>query len=215
MRGHMGRILDIVVFGGERRAGPGAPPQMWRRVFHVFAGSSIPLTGIFVSETAMVLALAVLAAGGLVLDLVRFRIGWLNSIFTRSLAALLKQDEVAHITGATYMVIAAFLVYLIYGKDVAIPAMFFLSLGDPAAAIVGRDMPGPRVFRKSPFGTAAFIGVGCATLAVLLAADGIDHHWALWVGATVAGLIELASIPPDDNLGIPLLAGTALFVLGV
>jgi len=27
--------------------------------------------------------------------------------------------------------------------------------------------------------------------------------------------VELASIPPDDNLAIPLLAGTAMFLLGV
>jgi len=211
----MSWFLDILVFGGERRDFPGPPPSVWRRLFHIFAGSSIPLAGIFVSETAMIWSLAVLAAGGLVLDLVRFRIERLNLIFTRLLGPLLKQDEVAHITGATYMVIAAFFAFLIFGKDVAIPVMFFLSLGDPAAAIVGKDMPGPRLYGKSPFGTAAFIGVGCATLTVLLAADGVDHHWALWIGAAVAGLIELASSPPDDNLTIPLLAGAVMFGLGV
>jgi dolichol kinase len=211
----MSRFLDMLVFGGARRDLPGPPPPFWRRVFHIFAGSSIPLIGIFAPETAMTWVLAFLAAGGLVLDLVRFKIGWLNSIFTRMLAPLLKQDEVAHITGATYMVIAAFLAFAIFGKDVAIPVMFFLSLGDPAAAIVGRDMPGPRLLGKSPLGTAAFFAVGCATLAVLLAADGIDHHWALWVGVAVAGLIELASVPPDDNLAIPVLAGAVMFGLGV
>lgn len=211
----MSRFLDILVFGGERRDFLDPPPSAWRRLFHIFAGSSIPLAGIFVSETAMIWSLAVLAVGGLVLDLVRFRIEWLNLIFIRLLAPLLKQNEVAHITGATYMVIAAFFAFLIFGKDVAIPVMFFLSLGDPVAAIVGKDMPGPRLYGKSPFGTAAFIGVGCATLTVLLAADGIDHHWALWIGAAVAGLIELASSPPDDNLTIPLLAGAVMFGLGV
>jgi dolichol kinase len=93
--------------------------------------------------------------------------------------------------------------------------MFFLSLGDPAAAMVGRRMPGPRIFGKSPLGTAAFVGVGAGAAAVLIVANGIDHHWALWVGAGVAGVVELASIPPDDNLAIPLLAGTVMFVLGV
>jgi dolichol kinase len=208
-------FLEMLVFGGERRVPPAAIPSTWRRLFHITAGSSIPLTGIFVSESAMVWALALVATGGLVLDLVRFRIGWLNSIFTRLLAPLLKHDEGAHITGATYMVIAALLVYVLYGKDVAIPVMFFLSLGDPAAALVGRDMPGPRVFGKSPIGTAAFIVVAAAVLAVLISADGIEPHWALWVGAAVAGVVELATLPPDDNLTIPLVAGAAMFALGV
>jgi len=149
------------------------------------------------------------------LDLVRLKVGWLNALFMRSMASLLKEDEAGHITGATYMLIAALIVFLLYGKEVGIPVMFFLSLGDPAAAMMGRRMPGPRILGKSPGGTAAFIGVGAAAVAVLLAADGIDHHWALWVGVAVAGVVELASIPPDDNLAIPLLAGTAMFLLGV
>ncbi len=113
------------------------------------------------------------------------------------------------------MVIAALLVYLLYGKEVAIPAMFFLSLGDPVAALVGRPMPGPRIRGKSPFGTVAFIGVGVVALAVLIAANGIDYRWALWVGVAVAGAAELVTIPPDDNLAVPLLAGTAMHFMGV
>jgi len=204
----MRRFLDMLVYGAD-------PPQIGRRLFHVVAGSCIPLAGIFLSETVMIWALAILAAQGLVLDLVRLRVGWLNALFMRSMAPLLKEDEAAHITGATYMLIAALIVFVLYGKEVGIPVMFFLSLGDPAAAMMGRRMPGPRILGKSPGGTAAFIGVGAIAVAVLLATDGIDHHWALWVGVTVAGVVELVSIPPDDNLAIPLLAGTAMFLLGV
>ncbi len=211
----MRRYLGMLVYGRDRRVTSGAPPPIWRRLFHVVAGSSIPLAAIFIPETALIWALAVLAAQGLVLDLVRFRVGWLNSLFMRWLAPLLKEDEEAHITGATYMLIAALIVFVLYGKEVGIPVMFFLSLGDPAAAIVGRRMPGPRILGKSPGGTAAFIAVGAGAVAVLIAADGIDHHWALWVGAGVAGMVELISLPPDDNLSIPLLAGTALFLLGL
>ncbi len=155
------RYLDMLVFGGERRVVQGAsPPPIWRRLFHIIAGSSIPLAGIFVSETAMIWALAVLAGQGLALDLVRFRVGWLNSRFTRWLAPLLKEDEAAHITGATYMLMAALIVYVLYGKEVAIPVMFFLLLGDPAAAIEGRRVPGPRMMGKSPLGPAPARGPG-------------------------------------------------------
>jgi len=211
----MRRYLDMLVYGGERRVTPGASPPVWRRLFHIVAGSSIPLAAIFIPETPMVWVLVALAIQGIVLDLVRFRVGWLNSLFMHWLAPLLKEDEEVHITGATYMLISALIVFVLYGKEVGIPVMFFLSLGDPAAAIVGRRMPGPRIMGKSPGGTAAFIAVGSAAVAVLVAADGIEHHWALWVGAGVAGVVELISLPPDDNMAIPLLAGTAMFLLGV
>jgi dolichol kinase len=210
----MRRFLDMLVFGGERRTIVADSPPVWRRLFHVVAGSSIPLAAIVLSETTMIWALALLAAGGLTLDLVRFRVDWLNALFLRWMAPLLKQDEAAHITGATYMIIAALVVFVLYGKEVGIPVMFFLSLGDPAAALVGRRMPGPRIRNKSPLGTAAFIVVGAGVAAVLVGANGVDHYWALWVGAAVAGVVELASFPPDDNLAVPLLAGTAMYFLG-
>ncbi|MEE3168095.1 MAG: hypothetical protein VX654_11345, partial [Chloroflexota bacterium] len=126
----MRRFLDMLVYGGEKRVVEGgALPPIGRRLFHVVAGSCIPLAGIFLSETVIIWALAILAAQGLVLDLVRFRVGWLNALFMRSMAPLLKEDEAGHITGATYMLIAALIVFVLYGKEVGIPVMFFLSLG--------------------------------------------------------------------------------------
>jgi len=211
----MRRYLDMLVFGGERRLVQGAPPPpIWRRLFHIVAGSSIPLAGIFVSETAMIWALAVLAGQGLALDLVRFRVGWLNALFTRLLAPLLKEYEAAHITGATYMLIAALIVFYLFGTTIAVAAMMFLALGDPAAALVGQRTPGPRFWGKSPGGTAAFVAVSLLAVAVLGGTGAVDYHWGLLVGAAVAGLVELAPLPLDDNLTVPLAAGTAMHFLG-
>lgn len=158
--------------------------------------------------------MAVIAGGGLAIDLARFNLAWLNRHYVRWLALLMKSDEATHITGATYMVVAGLLLFVLYGKDVAVPAMFFLSLGDPAAALVGSKLRGPRFSGKSPGGTLAFIAVCAAVTAVLVAAGGIDDHRALWVGAAVAGLVELASVPPDDNFAIPILSGTAMHLMG-
>ena len=207
------RFAGLVIFGGERRTEPTGQPKIWRRLFHVFAGSTIPVAGILAPETEFLMALAALAAGGLALDLARFGVGPLNRLYLRWMAPLLKSDEEFHITGATYMLIAAVLVFWLYGKGVGVPVMFFLSLGDPAAAIVGKRMPGPRLLGKSPGGTAAFIAVGVVVAALLLSFGTVEHHWALWAGAAVAALVELAGIPPDDNLTIPLIAGTAMWAM--
>ena len=214
------RFAGLVVFGGKRRPstsseGAVAQPKIWRRLFHLSAGSCIPIAGIFTPEDGFLIALAILAVGGLTLDLARFGIGPLNRVYLRWMAPLLKSDEESHITGATYMLIAAVLVFWLYGKGVGVPVMFFLSLGDPAAAIMGRRMSGPRLLGKSPGGTAAFAAVGGAVAGVLLAFGAIEYHWALWAGAGIAALAELAGIPPDDNLTIPLIAGTAMWAMGV
>ena len=186
----------------------GAPPPVWRRLFHLTAGSSIPVAGIFVPDLLMVLALAALAAGGLGLDLARFRVEGLNRIFLRWLAPLLKSDEGRRITGATYMAIAALVVFLVFDRPVAVAALLFMSLGDPAAALVGRRMPGLRIFGKSPVGTAAFIAVSWAVVGLLVGSGVVDYHWGLMAGAVAAGLAELAPLPVDDNI-------TAMYFFGV
>lgn len=191
------------------------PPPVWRRLFHVTAGSTIPVAGIFVPDLLMVLALAALAAGGLGLDQVRFRADRLNRIFLRWLAPLLKADEGSRVTGATYMAIAALVVFLVFDRPLAVAALLFLSLGDPAAALVGRRMPGPRIFGKSPVGTAAFIAVSWVVVGVLVGSGVVDYHWGLMAGAVVAGLTELAALPVDDNLTVPIAAGTAMYFFGV
>ena len=179
------------------------------------AGSTIPVAGIFAPEDFTVAALAVMCGGGLVLDLTRFQIPWINRRFLYWLAPLLKDDERRRFTGATFMIIGALFSFLLFGPQVAVSALLFLSLGDPAAALVGRRLPGPRIRGKSPGGTAAFILVSFAVVAALTGSDAIDYHWGLWIGAVIAGLVEMASLPPDDNLSIPLLAGAAMYFLGV
>jgi dolichol kinase len=193
----------------------GAPPPVWRRLFHLTAGSSIPVAGIFVPDLLMVLALAALAAGGLGLDLARFRVEGLNRIFLRWLAPLLKSDEGRRITGATYMAIAALVVFLVFDRPVAVAALLFMSLGDPAAALVGRRMPGLRIFGKSPVGTAAFIAVSWAVVGLLVGSGVVDYHWGLMAGAVAAGLAELAPLPVDDNITVPIAAATAMYFFGV
>ena len=198
----------------EASHNPGAStPPIWRRLFHIVAGSSVPLAGIFAPEQAMVIALAVLAAGGLSLDLVRFRISGLNQMFLRWFAPLLKVEEGHRITGATYMLIAALIAFYLFSTTIAVAAMMFLALGDPAAALVGRRTPGPRFWGKSPGGTAAFVAVAMLAVAVLGGTGAVDYHWGLLVGAVVAGLVELAPLRLDDNLTVPLIAGAVMHIL--
>ena len=80
------------------------------------------------------------------------------------------------------MVIGGLFSFLFFGSEVAVPALLFLSLGDPVAALVGRRMPGPRVLGKSPGGTAAFVAVAMAVVAVLVGSDAIDYHWGFGWG---------------------------------
>jgi glycerol-3-phosphate acyltransferase PlsY len=188
-------------------------PAIWRRLFHLTFGSIVPVAGIFASWPVMVAAAGSLALGGLALDLTRFRSGALNRLFLRWLAPLLKAGEDYRLTGATYMLLAAFFAFLLFDQAVAVTALLFLSIGDPVAALLGGRTAGPKILGKSPLGTVAFIGVSLLVVTVLISSGFIQFHWGLLAGAIVAGLMELAPIPLDDNLTIPLLSGAVMHFL--
>ncbi|MDE2939207.1 MAG: hypothetical protein OXR67_09885 [Chloroflexota bacterium] len=186
--------------------GSSGPP--WpRRLFHAAVGTAIPVTAYFLPDLLPIILIGILAAASLALDLVRFRVPWLNRQFLYWLSLLVKKEEEAHITGATYLLIAAFVSFLVFDKEIAVAVLLFLSLGDPAAALIGRPVPGPRIMGKSPIGTMAFVGVSLLVIAVLATTGVLEFQWVLVVAAVVAGLVELAPLPLDDNLTVPLISG--------
>ena len=191
------RFATLLLFGGERRSGPGAQPKAWRRLFHLGAGSSIPIIAIFLAEDLLVGGLAVLGAGALAVDLARFRLEWLNRRYLRWFAPLLKGDESGHITGATYMVISALIVFLLYGKEVGVPVMFFLSLGGPGGSRSRPPGAGASPDGKVACGLCGLCGrrrrrlghadVGRRHRAPLGVMGGSVHSRAGGVGLTAAG----------------------------
>lgn len=182
-------------------------PPWPRRLFHAAVGTAIPVVALFLPEPLPALLIGIMAAVSLALDLIRFRIPWLNRLFLYWLSLLLKKEEEARITGATYLLIAACISFLIFDKEIAVAVLLFLSLGDPAAALIGRPTPGPRILGKSPVGTVAFVAASLLVVGVLEVTGVLEFHWVLVTAAVVAGLVELAPLPFDDNLTVPLISG--------
>lgn len=182
-------------------------PPGARRLFHAAVGTSIPVVALFLSEPLPVFVTGIMAAGSLALDLIRLRTPWLNRLFLRWLRLLLKTEEESRITGATYLLIAAFIAFLAFDKEIAVTVLLFLSLGDPAAALIGGPIPGPRIFGKSPVGTVAFVGASLLVIGLLTTTGVLEFHWTLVAAAVVGGLVELAPLPFDDNLTVPLISG--------
>ena len=190
-------------------------PLHWRRLFHVGACSAIPLVGIFLSTTVMVILLGCLSGLALLVETARFRFPALNRLLMPRLKPLLKETESHRVTGATYIALSALVAFLLFDKPVAIMALFFLSLGDPVAALVGSRLGGFRVYGKCPLGSLAFIIVSIATAGVLSAVGVVPFHWGLAAGAAIAAAVELAPSLVDDNVTIPLVSGAAMTLMGV
>ena len=186
-----------------------------RRLFHMAGSSICPVLALFVQRDLVVTLLLGATVLFVVGDVVRLLVGRLNRLFHRLFRQLLRKAEESRITGASYMLLGTVGAFVLFSKDVAILAVFFAALGDPIAAMIGIRVPGKRVFGKSLLGTMAMIAVALGVAGILHVTAGIGVRWPVVVGAMVAGIVELLPLPLDDNLRVPIVAGTAMTFLGM
>jgi dolichol kinase len=190
-------------------------PSIWpRRLFHFLAGSTIPTGILFLPESVVEWMLIVGIVVAVSIEVGRMFVPNLNDMVISRLP-LFKDAERDVVTGATFLVISAAVAYFAFSKEIVVLALFFLSVGDPLAALVGRWDPKFRVFGKSLIGTAAF-ATG-AVAAGLIVSTHPDIPWAWWIvpGAMIAAAVELVPFPVDDNITIPLVTAGAMTLLAM
>ena len=183
------------------------PIPVGRRVFHLVAASCATLLSLVMPEPAYMTLVGGGALLSLAVDVSRQRAGFFNRAYMGIFSSILKPTEATDITGATYLLIAIFFAFYFFGMEVALPVLMFIAVGDPVAALIGPYSPGPRLWGKSPVGSLAFIAASMAVWAILVAAGFGAWSWAVVITAVVAAAVELAPIPLDDNLRVPLIAG--------
>ena len=148
------------------------------------------------------------------LEIARRRSQRFNRWFVRRFSVLLKESESKAVLGSTWMLVSAFFVFFIFGREAAIAALLFIAVGDPIAGIVGRRYGRLRVGRKTLEGTAAF-ALGAGAVGCALAAGGLGMpYWVALTGAAVAAIVELAPTPLDDNLTVPPASAAVMWGLG-
>ena len=171
--------------------------------------------GLMLPSDPVINILILLSVMAVSMEVLRLSSPRINYTLTNLTKYLLKVGEIRNITGATYMVIASLLVFLLFDKSIAVISLFFLSIGDPVAALVGIRTRKYMVFDKSPIGTVAFIASCFILISFLMFTGVISFHWGLIVGAIVAGTVELLPSVIDDNITIPLASSTAMMLVGV
>ena len=184
-----------------------------RNLFHLIAGSLLPLIGLLVPRDIIFWTSVSVAGLAIGVELARFTFGRVNDYVFTHIGVLFKEGERRAVSGATYMLIGTVGAFLFFDKSLAIMALLFLSLGDPAAAIVGTRYGRHRIFSKSLEGSAAFLSVSLIVAGLFALSGAISPVWPMLVGASVAALVELLPLPIDDNLTVPMFAGVVTAAL--
>jgi dolichol kinase len=160
--------------------------------------------------------LAILAIFLLAFDLLKARYKPFKSFMMRFFGKVLRKNEMqGGMTASTIVVASAAFTILIFREEIAVVALLYLSLGDSAAALVGKHFGRIRlVGQRTLEGSLAALNT-CLLVSLFALWSAPEFGWfltpaTLLVGSVVATLSELFYLPLDDNFRIPVFAGLAM-----
>ena len=175
-----------------------------RSVVHLSA-ILIPFLVEATSKPAVVVALVVTTAAYILSEAVRLRAKSVPFI-TRFTLAMSREDESPRLVVApVYLAVGVVLSLLAFPKNIAYASITIVAVGDPVASYVGRKLGRIHVRQKTLEG---FIAGLIASFAAAL--FWVPPHLAL-AGSVTGMLLELLGVL-DDNLAIPIGAGSAMLV---
>lgn len=190
----------------------GIDDEIKRKVFHMF---TLLYAALFVWGGRM-LSLQVLGGAFLcvaVMETFRLHHQAFNDKLMSLFGNIHREKEATRPSGILWTLAGAFLtILLVPHPDIVVTCLWFLAVGDAAAALVGKKWGHIRIGGKSLEGSAAcFLACWVAGTIFLDPPGGKVPEAA--VGAFAAALLEALPLPLDDNIWIPLVSGLVLTFL--
>ncbi|MFT4605400.1 MAG: dolichol kinase [Rhodothermales bacterium] len=190
--------------------------EIARKALHIGA-MLLPAGMMFVDRWIALAILAPLALNAMWLDRYRLKNPAVSAWLSRNLGFMMRPDERdshrsrVFFNGATWVMITAFLLLLVFPARFAAPAMVIAMIADAGAALVGRKIgrlkwPGTS---RTVEGTLGFLVTGALT-ALLFPDLPLEHRLAA-VG--VAALVEIPPLKVNDNVLLPFAAAATLWYL--
>ncbi len=186
-----------------------------RGLLHIVVGLSIPIAALFLSRIVLLISLGVVTFILLTVELLRFKVPSINRVFLRFYKPLLREKEISHLTGASYLFSASLLAFLVFPRDIAVLAISFMAVGDAVAALVGKRIGKRKLLGKTLEGDLASF-ISCLAVGFIFYSAGLELPLlTIVVGSVVAAIVEAVPIPINDNLTIPLLSGVVMTVMQI
>lgn len=180
--------------------------ELPRRLFHTCSCLVFPIIALFLPRDIFLLLLVSVTALFLFFELIRFHFPTMNNWFLTHFRILLREKETAKLTGSSYLLIASVISFLVFDRSIAVLSFAFLAVGDPVGGAAGTRWGKRKIRGKSLEGSLAFFLAALIFGLLLNMVTKVDML-VLFLGVLGATLIEFLSLPPDDNLTIPLFSG--------
>ena len=144
----------------------------------------------------------------ILLDLLRIKNQKVRDFYNIFFKSITREQESAHLTGASYVFIASTITIILFPETIAIAALMIMSISDTFAAIIGRTYGSIIIGRKSLEGSTSFL---ITSLAIVLLFPELKIFISI-ISVLIATIAELYT-PITDNLSIPIaFAGTYMLL---
>lgn len=192
--------------------------EVLRKAIHL-CSLSIPVIYYFITKELALKILIPLLILSLIIDLGRYYFKPIQDFFYNLFGFLLRRHEKDHqkknLNGATYVLISAVVVILIFPKVFVVTSFSVLIIGDIAAALIGRKYGKRKFLLKSLEGTLAFFIFSCIVILFTPKIEGNIIEFIIgFISVAVGAIAENISIGwADDNLTIPITVGLTMWIL--
>ena len=184
-----------------------------RKAIHI-TSALIPLFYLLMlSREGTLLALLICTLVTFLIELLRGILTPFRNLFEQVVGYMLRSAESKTLTGATYVIVGSFLTVLTFSREIAITALFILSISDTMASLIGRNIPIVRIGGKSLGGSLAFF------VSALVIARLMHIPWSAAEAGAITGTVveaaplRLGNFAIDDNLSVPLMVGLVMTAL--
>jgi len=192
--------------------------EVIRKSIHL-CSLSIPVIYYYITKELALSILIPLAILSLVLDLGRYFFPPLKKIFYPIFGFLLRKHEKdenkKNLNGATFVLISAVIVVLLFPKIFVVTGFAVLIVGDIAAALIGRKFGKHKFLYKSLEGTSSFFISSFFVVLVTPKISGDISEYIIGFVAIAVGAIaeNISSGWIDDNLTVPISVGIVMWIL--
>lgn len=178
--------------------------------------------------------LATLFVGIASCDLIRFKYEEFNRLYIKVVGFLMREKEVSGFNGVIWYLLGLVIVFLLFPKDVSLLAVLLLSWADTAASTIGRAYG----YLTPKIGSKSFAGSGSAFLMSSFSCwvlysyfipsypevnrpgdimwspetSKITYPWLILIAGVVGSISEAIDVF-DDNLTIPVLSATLMWII--
>ena len=192
--------------------------EVFRKAIHL-CSLSIPIIYYHITKELALSILIPLTIFSLLVDYGRYYHKSLEDFVYKIFGFIMRKHEVdakkKNLNGATYVLLSAVIVIVIFPKIFVVTSFAVLIIGDIAAALIGRKFGKTKFIFKSLQGTLAFIFF--SSFVILLSPKiqgGFIEYLIGFVAVIIGGLAENVSGEwADDNFMIPITMCITMWIL--